>query len=188
MTGMNTKADLRMSAVAARKLARATADAEQALTHLVAYINAVPGIDIVSGYCPMRTELDPTPALTALHAQGYRICMPVVVAVDAPLRFRMWTPGAAMTRGVFGTVHPEAGEEAMPEALITPLLAFDRDGFRLGYGGGFYDRTLASLRAERRTLGVGLAYDAQRVDAVPVEPTDQRLDAIVTEAGTYYAG
>jgi 5-formyltetrahydrofolate cyclo-ligase len=107
----------------------------------------------------------------------------VIEGRGLPLRFREWHPGAEMVEGAFGALIPASGDWLEPELLITPLVAFDADGWRLGYGGGFYDRTLQGLRARRRTLAVGLAYAAQQVSRVPHDATDQRLDAIVTDAG-----
>jgi 5-formyltetrahydrofolate cyclo-ligase len=89
-----------------------------------------------------------------------------------------------MVAGPFGALIPEAGDDVVPEVLIVPLVAFDRAGNRLGYGGGFYDRTLEGLRAARPTFAIGFAYAAQEAEALPLEPTDQPLDAIVTEAET----
>ena len=109
--------------------------------------------------------------------------MPVIVAKDAPLRFRLWTPGCATVRGTFGAPIPEAGDWMTPGILIVPLVAFDRRGGRLGYGGGFYDRTLQALRAAGPVLAIGFAFAAQEVDDLPLEATDQPLDLIVTERG-----
>jgi len=141
------------------------------------------GAAVVSGFMPIRTEIDALPLMTALVAAGHRLCVPVIQGKGMALRFREWLPDAAMTEGAFGAMVPAAGEWLEPELLIAPLLAFDRRGWRLGYGGGFYDRTLLALRAKRRTLAVGLAYSAQEVDAVPCDRSDQPLDAIVTELG-----
>ena len=104
------------------------------------------------------------------------------------LRFREWSPGCTLVEGAFKALIPAEGAWIDPEVLIVPLLAFDARGFRLGYGGGFYDRTLEGLRARRPTLAIGFAYAAQEIEAVPIEPTDQRLDAIVTEAGVRLFG
>ena len=141
------------------------------------------GAGIISGYCPIRTEIDPTPLMETLHAAGNRLCVPVIQGRGLALKFRQWRPGVEMTEGAFGALIPATGDWLEPQLLISPLLAFDAAGWRLGYGGGFYDRSLEGLRANHRTLAVGFAYSAQQVDAVPREPTDQSLDAIVTEQG-----
>jgi len=141
------------------------------------------GAEIISGFRPIRTEIDVTLLMEALHAAGHRLCVPVIERAGLPLRFREWAPGAEMVAGPFGAMVPAAGDWLEPQLLIAPLLAFDAMGWRLGYGGGFYDRTLERLRVRRRTLAVGFAYSVQQVDTVPREPTDQPLDAIVTEQG-----
>lgn len=139
------------------------------------------GAGIVAGYRPIRTEIDPTPAMAALAGRGVRLCVPVIPGAGMALVFRLWAPGAPMETGAFGAEIPSDPTEAVPDALIVPLVGFDAAGWRLGYGGGFYDRTLEALRALRPTRAVGVAYAAQEVDTVPREPTDQPLDAIVTE-------
>jgi len=105
-----------------------------------------------------------------------------------PLRFRIWEPGCLMIAGEFGAQIPESGDWMEPEIVIVPLVAFDRNGGRLGYGGGFYDRTLEMLRAKRPTLAIGFAYEAQEDAGLSLEQTDQPLDLIVTEAGVLNAG
>ncbi len=145
------------------------------------------GAGVISGYRPIRTEIDPTPLMAALDAAGHRLCVPVIQGRGLALRFREWRPGAAMIEGAFGAMIPAGGDWLEPQLLIAPLLAFDAEGWRLGYGGGFYDRSLQGLRAQGRNLGrtlaVGFAYSAQQVAAIPREPTDQPLDAVVTEQG-----
>jgi len=157
------------------------------------------GIQVVAGFRPIRTEIDPTPLMEALSAAGHRLCVPVMQGKGRALRFREWTPeaegegrgldggrgqgGRGMVEGPFGVPVPSAGDWLDPGLLLVPLLAFDAAGWRLGYGGGYYDRTLAALRARGPTLAVGFAYAAQQVAAVPRGPADQRLDAVVTEKG-----
>lgn len=135
---------------------------------------------VLSGYMPMRSEVDPMPAMAA-HTGP--VCVPVVQGRGQPLAFRRWTPGAPVVAGAFGASVPGAGEWLRPRVLIVPLLAFDARGYRLGYGGGFYDRTLEGLRAQGAVLAIGLAFAAQGRDMVPVEVTDQPLDAVATEDG-----
>ena len=142
-----------------------------------------PGARIVSGYCPIRTEIDVIPLMRALHAAGHQICVPMIEGPQRPLTFREWWPGVPMESGPFGAAVPVGTIELVPELLLVPLLSFDLHGWRLGYGGGFYDRTLERLRGQTRTRAYGFAYSAQQIDAVPTEPTDQRLDGIATEAG-----
>jgi 5-formyltetrahydrofolate cyclo-ligase len=137
----------------------------------------------VSGYLPIRHELDPMPAMLALAGLGYRLCVPVIEGRGRPLVFRAWSPGAATRRGPFGVEVPVDGETLEPDLLLVPMLAFDGRGHRLGYGGGYYDRTIAGLRARRPTHALGLAYAAQALPLVPDSETDMRLDAIVTEDG-----
>jgi len=141
------------------------------------------GVEVISGFCPIRTEINPTPLMEYLHSAGHRLCVPVIEGRGMALKFREWHPDSQMIQGPFGALVPARGRWLKPRLLITPLLAFDADGWRLGYGGGFYDRTLELLRAARHTQAVGFAYSAQQVDAVPREATDQPLDAIVTELG-----
>ena len=129
---------------------------------------------------PIRTEIDPVPVMAGWAAP---VGVPVIAGKGRPLAFHRWAPGCAMVEGAFGALVPAEAEVLEPEVLIVPLLAFDARGYRLGYGGGFYDRTLERLRAARDTVAIGFAYGAQEVDTVPTEPTDQRLDAVVTEAG-----
>lgn len=140
--------------------------------------------DIVAGYCAMREELDPAPLMAALHARGIALALPVVVDKGAPLAFRRYRPGEALEAGVFGTRHPLPTRESVrPTIVLVPLLAFDGEGFRLGYGGGFYDRTLAELRAEGPVLAVGLAYSFQEMPELPRTARDAPLDCVVTEQG-----
>ena len=133
----------------------------------------------IAGYLPIGSEADPRGAMRALSRDN-RICVPVVTGRGAPLRFREWTPGCATEAGPFGVQVPVDGGWRVPDVLIVPLLAFDAKGGRLGYGGGFYDRTLAGMGG---ALIVGFALEAQRVEAVPQEATDMPLPFIVTERG-----
>ena len=135
---------------------------------------------VVSGFWPMGQEIDIRPLLHALHELGHPIALPVTPKRGQPLHFRRWRPGDALVRGPVGTSQPGPEAEALtPEWLLVPLLAFDRAGRRLGYGGGYYDRTLASLPG---ATAIGCAYAAQELDEVPAGPDDARLTAIATEA------
>ena len=135
---------------------------------------------VLAGYMPMRSEIDPLPAMAAHQGP---VGVPVILEKAAPLRFREWSPGCRLVEGAFKAMIPEEGAWVEPEVLIVPMLAWDRRGYRLGYGGGFYDRTLAGLRARGTVLAVGFAFAAQEVEAVPMDEFDQRLDALVTERG-----
>ncbi len=166
----------RSAAFAARKAAFAAGQG-QAAELLADYLAPHAG-KALAGYMPMRTEIDPLPAMAA-H-QGV-VCVPVITGEGQALRFREWSPGCVMEAGAFGALIPAEGAWVVPEVLIVPLVAFDRRGYRLGYGGGFYDRTLEGLRQRGPVLAVGFAFAAQELGEVPIETTDQRLDAIVTE-------
>jgi len=178
------KAAARLAAFARRKVARealgpAPVAATEALLRAFARESAV----TVSAYMPIRTEIDPRPALAALHAEGRRLCLPVVEGPGRPLRFRAWAPGDTLVPGVFGAPAPAAGDWVTPEALIVPLAAYDSLGYRLGYGGGFYDRTLAGLPGAR---ALGFAYaDQFAPEPLPREATDVPLAAIATEDGVF---
>ncbi|MEJ6401397.1 5-formyltetrahydrofolate cyclo-ligase [Yoonia sp. 2307UL14-13] len=136
----------------------------------------------LAGYMAMRTEIDPLAAMEEAAAHG-PVGMPVIIGAGQPLRFRVWEPGVPMIKGEFGAMIPEVGDWMVPEIVVVPLVAFTRSGGRLGYGGGFYDRTLEGLRTARPTLAIGFAYGAQEDPDLPLEPTDQPLDMIVTETG-----
>lgn len=181
MTLADIKTAARAEAFARRKAAfaaRGPGDAALLTDVLTAHAGA-----ILAGYMPMRTEVDCLPAMAAHLAvgQGGCVCVPVIPGPAQPLQFHDWHPGAVMVAGAFGALIPEGAVERVPSVLIVPLLAFDRQGFRLGYGGGFYDRTLEGLRAHGPVTAIGFAFAAQEVPEVPTEPTDQRLDMIVTE-------
>jgi len=139
---------------------------------------------IVSGFWPIGDEIDLRPLLRALHARGNRVALPVTPGRADPLTFREWQPGGVLVPERFGTVRP-TGDILVPDMLLIPLLAFDIKGGRLGYGGGFYDRTLAILPNRFR---LGCAFAAQQVDAVPNGPYDIRLDAVATESGIIRCG
>ena len=139
---------------------------------------------VVSGFWPLGEEIDIKPLLHALHDRAYRVALPVTPRRGEALTFHGWQPGDILVPERFGTMRP-IGEALVPDMLLIPLLAFDSDGGRLGYGGGFYDRTLAGLPGRFR---LGCAFAAQQVDAVPVGPYDMRLDAVATENGIIRCG
>lgn len=137
------------------------------------------------GFCwPMKNEPDLRSLLAHWHAEGhpsFAALLPVVVAANSPLAFRAWTPETPMREDRYGIPTPAAGEFLHPQALLIPLVAFDASGYRLGYGGGFFDRTLASLHP--RPLAIGVGFELARVETIYPEAHDEPLDAIVTEAG-----
>ncbi|GAA3853306.1 5-formyltetrahydrofolate cyclo-ligase [Celeribacter arenosi] len=136
---------------------------------------------VIAGYMPIGSEIDPIPAMTRMSLTG-PVAVPVVVEENQPLRFDRWRPNSKFSEGAYGIPVPAVSEPLVPDVIIVPVLAFDRLGHRLGYGGGYYDRTLAQLRAERDVFAVGLAYAEQELGGLPIEPTDASLDAIVTQS------
>ncbi|MEM8842372.1 MAG: 5-formyltetrahydrofolate cyclo-ligase, partial [Pseudomonadota bacterium] len=166
------KAAARKAAFARRKAAFAVRPPGAAgrLSEVLAGYRGVP----LSGYMPIRTEIDPLPSMAEATAHG-PVGVPVIQAAGQPLKFSRWTPDGTLRDGPFGAKVPEIDDYFDPEILIVPLVAFDAEGGRLGYGGGFYDRTLEGLRAKRPTLAIGFAFDAQEDQGLPLEPTDQPL-------------
>ena len=135
-------------------------------------------------YAERGDEIDVAPLLHHLHGAGYVCALPAVVTRKGPLVFRTWYPGMTLESGALGTGHPPAAAAAVtPDVVLAPLLAFDGEGYRLGYGGGYYDRTLTELRGAGTVLAIGIAYAAQQVDMAPRTEYDQPLDWIVTEEG-----
>jgi 5-formyltetrahydrofolate cyclo-ligase len=190
--------DLAAAKAALRKAARrdraalASGIGAAAATGLVYRFVSTPGLRalmtpdrVFSAYYPMADELDCLPLVRRLAAVGVQTCLPVVVARGEPLVFRRWLPDDPLRNVAFGLSEPlPEAAPVTPSVLLVPMLAFDRAGHRLGYGGGFYDRTLAVLRAaEPATIAIGVAFAGQVRDAVPTGPHDQPLDWIVTEAG-----
>lgn len=179
MTGSaDAKAAARSAALARREAAHAAAPAGAA--DILAQVLAAHAARIVAGYMPIRTEIDPLPAMAAAAGRG-TVCVPVVLGPGQPLKFSRWTPGCALREGAFGARVPETDDFVTPQIVVAPLVAFDRRGGRLGYGGGFYDRTLERLRRGGAAVAIGFAYAAQETDDLPQEDTDQPLDMVVTE-------
>jgi 5-formyltetrahydrofolate cyclo-ligase len=178
------KSSLRKNAAARRtELARALPDFAQRIVTFAGKFGASQST-VVSGYWPIRDEADPRGLMRAFAAKGHVLALPRVAERAAPLVFHRWSPGDATLIDMFGLTEPLASADVVaPSLLLVPLLAFDAAGYRLGYGGGYYDRTLAGLRADRDVLAVGVAYAGQEVAAVPHQDYDQRLDMIVTENG-----
>jgi 5-formyltetrahydrofolate cyclo-ligase len=177
------KADLRRDMMALRRNIRAKNEAASRVAGLMQGVLArLARPQIIAGYFPIGDELDCRPTLERFRAAGMRLCLPVVVRFRERLAFRRWAPGDALAQGPFGTSHPlPAAPAVTPDVVLVPLLAFDRTGHRLGYGAGYYDRTLAALRREGAVLAIGLAFDGQEVASLPTDPNDQPLDMVVTD-------
>jgi 5-formyltetrahydrofolate cyclo-ligase len=177
------KADLR-----ARMLVkRASIEPGVAATAALAIADRLPELvaaeaAVVAAYWPLPGELDPRPALERLAARGHRLALPRMQGKTLPLAFHAWDWGQALVRGGFAVMQPDqAAPTAIPDVVLVPLLAFDRRGHRLGYGRGYYDRTLRAVRAEGARVAIGLAFALQEVEAVPSGPLDEPLDAVLTE-------
>jgi len=181
-----SKNDLRAAALARRAALDAEARSEAARTVAARPFPAdIADGAIVSGYWPIRSEIDPTPLMRALAANGARLALPVVVGRDQPLIFRAWTPDAQLLRGQLGIMEPSPQSAVVePDIVLVPLAAFDRAGHRIGYGAGHYDRSLVQLRTSKPILAVGLAFAVQEIEAVPALAHDVRLDLVLTESGT----
>jgi len=177
------KAELRRAALARRDALPATeraqaAEAIAARTFPVAVKHGT----IVAGFMPMKSELNPVPLMRKLAAAGARLALPAVAGRGKPLIMRAWAFGAPLAAGVWGIREPEASAPAVaPEIVIVPLLAFDRTGHRIGYGAGYYDLTIAALRATQAVVAIGVAFAAQEIAAVPATPHDAPLDLVLTE-------
>ena len=195
--GLERSAALSLAEI--KRLARSRAtlirnDVHEAAKHGAGAALAARGLPIsrnarnkaISAFHSFGTEISTFELFDKLVAEGWTTALPVVIAKNTPLVFRQWAPGDALILGRWDIqVPPEEAPEVLPDVLLVPLLAFDREGFRLGYGGGFYDRTLAKLRALKSVTAIGVAYSGQEVDAVPRDEFDQRLDWIMTEQETF---
>jgi 5-formyltetrahydrofolate cyclo-ligase len=152
------------------------------LTRFAFPITASAGLSGVSGFFPYKSEIDTRPLLGLLAGEGWTTALPIVIANGEPLIFRRWYPGQPTMPGMWDIPQPTEDSPLIePDVLLVPMLAFDRKGYRLGYGGGFYDRTLALLRAKKSVTAIGVAYAGQEVDSVPRDAHDQPLDFIMTE-------
>ena len=177
------KSQIRREAVARRdalppaeRAAAAAAIAARALPVAVA-----PGA-IVSGFSPLKSEINPVPLMRKFAEAGAQLALPVVAGKGKPLTMRAWAFGEPLKAGVWGIREPKPeAAEVEPDILIVPLLAFDRSGHRIGYGAGYYDLTIAALRAKKPIVAVGIAFAAQEIAEVPVTPRDARLDLVLTE-------
>ena len=179
---LQKKAELRRDAIARRDAL--PAEARQAAAEAIAArafpLAITPGT-IVSGFMPLQSEINPLPLMRKLAGEGARLALPVVIGRGKPLIMREWTFGEPLSSGVWGIREPEPeAAEVEPDILLVPLLAFDRAGYRIGYGGGYYDRSLAALPHAFR---LGCAFAAQFFEHVPTEPTDLHMHAMATELG-----
>ena len=181
------KAALRPGA-AARRDGLAPTERERAAVALAesAFPIAVAPGTVVSGFSPIKSEISPLPLMRRLAGAGAALALPVIAGRGQPLTMRAWSFGAPLQAGVWGIREPRAdAEEVFPDVVLVPLLAFDRRGGRLGYGGGFYDRTLRRLRAMKPVTAIGLAFAVQQIAEVSVGTGDERLDLVLTEDGTF---
>jgi 5-formyltetrahydrofolate cyclo-ligase len=155
-------------------------------------LTGIPGIGpgaVVAGFLAINGEISPAPLLARLSRMGHPLALPVIVAKGQPLIFRAFSPGDALRSVQWGIREPTDDKpELLPDIVLTAGLAFDPAGHRLGFGGGYYDRTLRRLRAIKPVIAIGLAYDAQRIDAVPHLDYDERLDWVVTPSGPFRCG
>lgn len=163
-----------------RRRALSTPKAGQALiNHLPDYIKS----QTIAGFSPIGEEIDIWPLLKSLHSDGHRIALPVIIAPEQPLIFRDWNPNCKMKTDRYGVAFPAHGPALTPTLILVPLLAFTKHGERLGYGGGYYDRTLQALRNAGEVFACGVAYAGQEVETLPTDVHDERLDGILTETG-----
>jgi 5-formyltetrahydrofolate cyclo-ligase len=187
MSTTASKGDLRKTALDARDAMEATARAaasEKLAARGVPF--EIPAGSIVSGYSPIRSELDPVPLMQKLATQGARLALPAVPARGKSLIFRAWVQGDRLTLGPLGILEPSpAMAELIPDIMLVPLAAFDRLGHRIGYGAGHYDFTLAHLRKVKPIVAIGLAFAAQEIKAVPALAHDVALDYVLTEKKTF---
>jgi 5-formyltetrahydrofolate cyclo-ligase len=177
------KAELRRAALARRDALPAAerASAAETIALRTFPVAIAPGA-IVAGFMPMKSEINPLPLMRKLAAAGARLALPVVAGQGKPLIMRAWAFGEPLVAGVWGIREPGPAAPAVaPDILIVPLLAFDRAGQRIGYGAGYYDLTIAALRARQAVVAIGVGFAAQEIAAVPATPRDAPLDLVLTE-------
>ena len=177
------KAMCRKAAFAARAEAHKLGLDQEANAQLTSFLKMQNESLVISAYLPIRTELSPLKSMEAMVRRGRDVCVPVVVGNGKPLVFRRWTPETELVEATFGVMVPKDSEVLVPDIIITPLAAFDMQGYRCGYGGGFYDRSFAQIGESKPVRAIGYAYSAQEVMIVPREDTDYRLNAMITEMG-----
>lgn len=147
----------------------------------------IPEGSIVAGYWPVRGELDIIPAMKELMKWGHRVCLPQIVEKGQPLMFREWREEMPMIEGALGIAVPDpaVADIRVPDVLLVPLVGFDAGGHRLGYGGGYYDRTIAQLRRANVVQSIGIGFEIQKCEALPTGAHDRKMDVILTENGVY---
>jgi 5-formyltetrahydrofolate cyclo-ligase len=180
------KSTMRTTALARRNAlpADTRADAAEAIAARAFPVSLKAGA-IVSGYSPMRSEINPVPLMRKLADAGAQLALPVVQGHGKPLIMRAWSFGAPLVSGVWDIKEPCAeAPEVFPDIMIVPLAAFDRTGHRIGYGAGYYDMTIARIRAMKPVIAIGLAFAAQHIERVPATQFDARLDLVLTEKET----
>jgi 5-formyltetrahydrofolate cyclo-ligase len=183
MTATLSKGDLRSIALAKRDALsdEQRAAAAQALAKRGLPLEITPGM-VVSGYSPIRNEIDPAPLMRKLAEAGARLALPAVMARGKSLAFRAWSPDDRLMLGPLGIPEPSpAAAELVPDVMLVPLAAFDPAGHRIGYGAGHYDFTLEHLRKVKAISAVGVAFAVQQIKAVPAQPHDVALDFVLTE-------
>ncbi len=173
----------RQAGFANRKEAHAMGLDNDANAQLLSFLKQAEPDQTIAAYMPIRTEVSPLLAMAKMAVRGNRICVPVILGAGQALEFHEWTPDTEMVEGMFGAAIPKDGIVLVPDVIVTPLLAFDPAGYRMGYGGGFYDRTFEELSEIKKVLAIGYAYSEQEVMIVPREDTDYKLNAVVTEKG-----
>ena len=177
------KSDLRSAALAKRDALsdEARTAAAEAIAARGLPFDFAPGA-IISGYSPVRNEIDPAPLMKRLASKGARLALPTVTARGQSLIFRAWSPGERLMLGPLGILEPSpVAAEIVPDIMLVPLAAFDRAGHRIGYGGGYYDHTFAHLHKIKAVIGVGLGFAVQEIRNVPALPHDVALDYVLTE-------
>lgn len=186
MAAADEKAKLRKRCLARRRALHAAHPGAgfEACAHFLAAGGFPPGA-AVAAYLPVKDEFDPLPLAAAAHRLGHAVCMPTIAGRAEPLLFRRWRPGSATVAGAMGIPEPPPrAPPVVPDLLLVPMMAFDGEGYRLGYGGGFYDRTLAALRAGNpQLLAVGVCFADLEVPRLPRDAHDRRLDRVATERG-----
>jgi 5-formyltetrahydrofolate cyclo-ligase len=183
----HSKAGLRTAALAGRDALSAEARAAAAATLASRGLPfpVAPGT-VIAGYSPIRSEIDPGPLMRKLGAAGARLALPTVSARGQSLVFRAWSPGDRLILGPLGILEPSSGAaETVPDIMLVPLAAFDRLGHRIGYGAGHYDHTFSHLRKTKAVTGIGLAFAAQEIEAIPALSHDVALDYVLTESKVF---